>query len=92
MFAGHDQSGGEVVEENGKKFKLFYGMSSATAMDVSNIICVFDNFEIISTEIQGAGYNTETRCGYNTETGCGYNTKFSKNFKFKFSKRSFLRK
>merc|ERR1739848_151147 len=33
MFAGHDQSGGEIVEENGKKFKLFYGMSSATAME-----------------------------------------------------------
>jgi len=33
MFAGHDQSGGDVVEEGGKKFKLFYGMSSATAME-----------------------------------------------------------
>ena len=33
MFAGHDQSGGDVVEENGKKFKLFYGMSSSTAME-----------------------------------------------------------
>ncbi len=33
MFAGHDESGGEMVEENGKKFKLFYGMSSKTAMD-----------------------------------------------------------
>jgi GMP reductase len=33
MFAGHDESGGEMVEENGKKFKLFYGMSSQTAMD-----------------------------------------------------------
>ena len=32
MFAGHDQSGGEMIEENGKKYKLFYGMSSATAM------------------------------------------------------------
>lgn len=32
MFAGHDQSGGEVIEENGKKYKLFYGMSSDTAM------------------------------------------------------------
>merc|ERR1712129_149933 len=33
MLAGHDQSGGEVVENaNGKKTKLFYGMSSATAM------------------------------------------------------------
>ena len=33
MFAGHDESGGEIVEENGKKFRLFYGMSSQTAMD-----------------------------------------------------------
>ncbi len=31
-MAGHDQSGGEVVERSGKKVKLFYGMSSATAM------------------------------------------------------------
>ncbi|MEX0610114.1 MAG: GMP reductase [Balneolaceae bacterium] len=33
MFAGHDESGGELIEENGKKFKLFYGMSSETAME-----------------------------------------------------------
>lgn len=33
MFAGHDESGGEIAEENGKKFRLFYGMSSQTAMD-----------------------------------------------------------
>lgn len=33
MFAGHVESAGEVVEENGKQFKLFYGMSSATAME-----------------------------------------------------------
>ena len=33
MFAGHDESGGElVVHEDGSKFKKFYGMSSATAM------------------------------------------------------------
>uniref|UniRef100_A0AC34FP81 GMP reductase n=1 Tax=Panagrolaimus sp. ES5 TaxID=591445 RepID=A0AC34FP81_9BILA len=32
MFAGHDQSGGEVIEKNGKQYKLFYGMSSDTAM------------------------------------------------------------
>ena len=33
MFAGHDESGGElVVREDGSKFKKFYGMSSATAM------------------------------------------------------------
>lgn len=33
MLAGHDQSGGETVERNGKKYRQFYGMSSATAMD-----------------------------------------------------------
>ena len=33
MFAGHDESGGEIVEENGKTYRLFYGMSSQTAMD-----------------------------------------------------------
>ncbi|MBS9773866.1 MAG: GMP reductase [Tenacibaculum sp.] len=33
MLAGHDESGGEMVEENGEKFRLFYGMSSKTAMD-----------------------------------------------------------
>ena len=32
MFAGHAESGGEMMEQNGKKFKIFYGMSSATAM------------------------------------------------------------
>ncbi|TRX71875.1 GMP reductase [Carboxylicivirga sp. M1479] len=33
MLAGHDESGGQVVEKDGKKYKQFYGMSSATAMD-----------------------------------------------------------
>ncbi|CEM01843.1 unnamed protein product [Vitrella brassicaformis CCMP3155] len=33
MLAGHDESGGDIVEENGKKVKIFYGMSSATAMN-----------------------------------------------------------
>jgi GMP reductase len=32
MLAGHDQSGGEIIERDGKKYKLFYGMASATAM------------------------------------------------------------
>ncbi|XP_062344287.1 GMP reductase 1 isoform X4 [Cinclus cinclus] len=32
MFAGHDQSAGDIIERNGKKMKLFYGMSSDTAM------------------------------------------------------------
>jgi len=29
MFAAHDESGGELVERNGKRFKVFYGMSCA---------------------------------------------------------------
>lgn len=32
MFAGHSESGGEVIEQNGERFMLFYGMSSDTAM------------------------------------------------------------
>ena len=30
-FAGHDENPGEVIEENGKQYKLFYGMSSEHA-------------------------------------------------------------
>ncbi|WMX15628.1 GMP reductase [Aureispira sp. CCB-E] len=33
MLAGHDESGGETVTEANKSFKLFYGMSSETAMN-----------------------------------------------------------
>ncbi len=33
MLAGHDESGGELFEKDGKKVKQFYGMSSTTAMD-----------------------------------------------------------
>lgn len=33
MFAGHDECLGEVIEENGRKFKRFYGMSSKEAME-----------------------------------------------------------
>jgi GMP reductase len=32
MLAGHTESGGEIVERNGKPYKQFYGMSSSTAM------------------------------------------------------------
>eukprot|EP00940_MAST-03C_sp_MAST-3C-sp2_P001942 g1942.t1 len=32
MFAGHDESKGRIIERDGKKYKQFYGMSSATAM------------------------------------------------------------
>lgn len=33
MFAGHDECLGEVIEQNGKKYKRFYGMSSTEAME-----------------------------------------------------------
>lgn len=33
MLAGHDESGGAIVERDGKTYKQFYGMSSVTAMD-----------------------------------------------------------
>jgi GMP reductase len=33
MFAGHDECSGETIEENGTKYKIFYGMSSANAMN-----------------------------------------------------------
>lgn len=32
MMAGHDESSGDIVEENGVKYKEFYGMSSERAM------------------------------------------------------------
>jgi GMP reductase len=33
MFAGHEESGGETVERDGRKFQRFYGMSSKAAME-----------------------------------------------------------
>ncbi|XP_015261850.1 PREDICTED: GMP reductase 2 [Gekko japonicus] len=32
MLAGHTESGGELIEKGGKKYKLFYGMSSEMSM------------------------------------------------------------
>ena len=32
MFAGHTECAGELIEEGGDKYKVFYGMSSDTAM------------------------------------------------------------
>lgn len=33
MLAGHDECGGEIIERNGLPYKIFYGMSSQTAME-----------------------------------------------------------
>ena len=34
MLAGHDECSGEIIEQNGKSFKRFYGMSSKEAMEI----------------------------------------------------------
>lgn len=33
MLAGHDECGGELVDRGGQQYKLYYGMSSETAMN-----------------------------------------------------------
>ncbi|WP_418513152.1 GMP reductase [Corallibacter sp.] len=33
MLSGHAESGGELITQNGKQYKQFYGMSSSTAME-----------------------------------------------------------
>jgi len=33
VFAGHDENPGDIIEEHGQKFKMFYGMSSKHAME-----------------------------------------------------------
>jgi GMP reductase len=33
MLAAHDESGGEIVERDGRRYRAFYGMSSAEAME-----------------------------------------------------------
>lgn len=33
MLAGHDECEGEIIEDAGKKYVIFYGMSSSTAMN-----------------------------------------------------------
>lgn len=33
MLSGHDECLGDIIEENGRRFKRFYGMSSAEAME-----------------------------------------------------------
>jgi GMP reductase len=33
VFSGHDENPGDIIEENGQKYKMFYGMSSEHAMN-----------------------------------------------------------
>ena len=34
QFGGHDENPGEIIEENGKQYKMFYGMSSDKAQEI----------------------------------------------------------
>nr|QFG74460.1 MAG: IMP dehydrogenase / GMP reductase domain protein [Megaviridae environmental sample] len=36
IFSGHDESSGDLIEQDGIKYKEFYGMSSSTAMEKHN--------------------------------------------------------
>ena len=51
MLAGHDQSGGEIIEKDGKKRKQFYGMSSSTAMKKHKVCSEVNHFEFCITLI-----------------------------------------
>jgi GMP reductase len=60
MFAGHTESGGDLieVEENGKKklYKIFYGMSSSTAMNkYSGGVAKYRSSEGKSVKIENRG-------------------------------------
>ncbi|RYF88903.1 MAG: GMP reductase [Chitinophagaceae bacterium] len=61
MLAGHNESGGELIEKDGKKFKLFYGMSSETAMNkYSGGVADYRASEGKTTEIPYRGPVEET--------------------------------
>ena len=66
MLAGHTESGGEIIEKNGKKFKLFYGMSSATAMEkhaggVAEYRSVVSHLSLLLVQLLTLKRNTNTR-------------------------------
>ena len=61
MFSGHYESGGELIERNGEKFKQFYGMSSATAMEkYVGGVAEYRASEGKAVEIPLKGYVSET--------------------------------
>ncbi|MBL7723526.1 MAG: GMP reductase [Chitinophagaceae bacterium] len=62
MLAGHEESGGELVEkEDGKPYKLFYGMSSETAMNkYAGGVADYRASEGKTTEIPYRGPVTDT--------------------------------
>jgi GMP reductase len=61
MLAGHEESGGELIEREGKKYKLFYGMSSETAMNkYAGGVADYRASEGKTTEIPYRGFVTDT--------------------------------
>lgn len=62
MLAGHEESGGELVEkEDGNRYKLFYGMSSETAMNkYAGGVADYRASEGKTTEIPYRGPVTDT--------------------------------
>ena len=61
MFAGHIESGGDLIEEDGKKYKVFYGMSSSTAMNkYSGGVAQYRSSEGKTVKIEYRGYVKDT--------------------------------
>ena len=62
MLAGHEESGGELVEkDDGRKYKLFYGMSSEMAMEkYSSGVAEYRASEGKTTEIPYRGNVSDT--------------------------------
>jgi GMP reductase len=59
MFAGHMESGGELIDdqETGKKYKIFYGMSSTTAMNkYSGGVAKYRSSEGKTVKLEFRGY------------------------------------
>ena len=61
MFAGHNECGGELIEENDVKYKIFYGMSSSTAMNkYSGGVAHYRSSEGKTVKIKYRGYVKDT--------------------------------
>lgn len=61
MFAAHYESGGIIIQENGKQYKVFYGMSSKEAMDkYSNGVASYKSSEgkAVKLDYRGEVKNT----------------------------------
>jgi GMP reductase len=61
MLAGHEESGGELIEKDGKKYKSFYGMSSETAMNkYAGGVADYRASEGKTTQVLYRGHVTDT--------------------------------